>query len=87
MSLFGIQARFLDTNFQLQSLLLGLPKLAEKHTGIHYAEAAFKITEKYGFTDQLGFTMADNAENNQTMVQEMERQLTAAGLKWDAIPH
>ena len=51
MSLFGIQARFLDTNFQLQSLLLGLPKLAEKHTGIYYAEAAFKITEKYGFTD------------------------------------
>ena len=31
--------------------------------------------------------MADNAENNQTMVQEMERQLTAAGLKWDAIFH
>ena len=31
------------------------------------------ITEKYNFTERLGFTVADNADNNQTMVEEMER--------------
>ena len=48
MSLLGVQARFLDSNFRLQSILLGLPKLAESHTGLHMAETAFKMTEKYG---------------------------------------
>ena len=30
------------------------------------------ITEKYEFTARLGFTVADNADNNNTMVDEME---------------
>ena len=50
MALFGVQARFLNDNYQLQTVLLGLPKLHNKHTGAHLAELAFKMTEKYGFT-------------------------------------
>ena len=87
MSLLGVQARFLDSNLQLQSILLGLPKLIESHTGLHMAETAFKMTEKYGFTDQLGFTMADGAGNNNTMAEEMDKMFAAAGLRWDHVFH
>ena len=84
MALFGVQAHFLNDNYQLQIVLLSLPKLHNEHTGAHLAELAFKITEKYGFTHQLSFTVADNANNNDTMVQEMERQFNNNGYKWDA---
>ena len=80
MSLLGVQARFLDSNFRLQSILLGLPKLVEAHVGLHMAETAFKMTEKYGFTDRLGFAMSDGAGNNNTMAEEMSKMFTAAGL-------
>ena len=33
MALFGVQARFLDENFQLQIILLGLSKIKGEHTG------------------------------------------------------
>ena len=45
------------------------------------------MTEKYGFTDRLGFTVADNAAGNTAMVREMAVQFTAAGLKWDHLFH
>ena len=41
------------------------------------------MTEKYSFTDRLGFTMSDGAGNNNTMVEEMSKMFTAAGLHWD----
>ena len=51
------------------------------------AETAFKITEKYGFTDQLGFIMANGAGNNNIMAEEMDKMFTAAGLRWDHVFH
>ena len=87
MALFGIQARFLDEHYQLQTILLGLPKIKGEHTGVQFAELAFLITEKYEFTRHLGFTVADNADNNDTMVDEMELQMQANGYDWDAKTH
>ena len=80
MAIFSVITQFLNENLQLQSILLGLPKLINKHTGVHLAEAAFTITEKYDFTERLGFTMADNTDNNQTIIEEIKRQCQATGI-------
>ena len=87
MALFGVQARFFNENYQLQTILLGLPKIKGEHTGVQFAELAFLITEKYEFTHRLGFIVADNADNNDIMVNEMEVQMTANGYDWDAKTH
>ena len=50
MALFGIQARFLDENYQLQTIILGLPKIKGEHIGVQFAELTFLIVEKYKFT-------------------------------------
>ena len=47
MALFGVIARFLNDNYQLQLILLGLPKILGEHTGVQFAELAFRMTEKY----------------------------------------
>ena len=87
MSLFGIQARFLDTDLQLQTLLLGLPKINQDHSGVDCAQLAIATLERYEYSYQLGFTVSDNASNMDTMVQEIERQFEANGHRWDAQFH
>ena len=87
MSLFGIQARFLDTDLQLQTLLLGLPKINQDHSGVDCAQLAIATLERYECSYQLGFTVSDNASNMDTMVQEIERQFEANGHRWDAQFH
>ena len=87
MAIFSVITRFLNENLQLQSILLSLPKLINEHIGVYLAKAAFTITEKYDFTERLSFTMADDADNNQIIIKEMERQYQAASITWDAILH
>ena len=72
-TIFGVIAWFLNKNLQLQSILLSLPKLINEHINIHLTEAAFTIIKKYDFTERLGFIIADNADNNQTIIEEIKR--------------
>ena len=83
MVLFGVHARFLNENYQLQSILLGLPKIKGEHIGVTFAELAFLMTEKYQFMSRLGFTVVDNADNNDTMIQEIKYQITTNDYIWD----
>ena len=71
-ALFGIQCRFLDSDFHLQNLLLGLPELIHEHSGEAQTEALFSVTESYNCTESLGFVVADNASPMDTMVEAIE---------------
>ena len=45
LSLFGVQARYLDEHKSLQTILLGLPQIHGEHTGEKFADIAFAVTE------------------------------------------
>ena len=87
LSLFKVQARYFNEYKRLQTILLSLPQIYGEHTGEKFADIAFAVTERYQFIPRLGFTITDNAGNNNTMVDEMERQMAANGYIWDAKIH
>lgn len=71
-ALFGVQCRFLDSDFHLQNLLLGLPELIDEHSGEAQTEALFSVTESYNCTESLGFVVADNASSIDAMAKSIE---------------
>ena len=82
--LLGVQCRFLDRDYHLQAFLIGLRRITGEHSGSALAELLFTVTETYRCTESIGFVVSDNASNMDTLVSEIERQLTAVGIDWSA---
>lgn len=80
----GVIRRFLDANYHLQSLLLGLPQLTDRHSGEIQANMLFQVTEKYNCTDSMGYVISDNTSTMDTMAEYLEIRLQAAGIDWTA---
>ena len=82
--LLGVQCRFLDRDYHLQAFLIGLRRITGEHSGSALAELLFEVTEAYRCTESIGFVVSDNASNMDTLVFEIERQMTAVGIVWPA---
>ena len=83
-ALFGVKCRFLDRDYQLQDVLLGLSRIAKRYSGAELAELLFTVTEAYRCTEQIGFLVSDNASTLDTMVNCMETKLNEADITWPA---
>jgi hypothetical protein len=69
LSFLGINAQFVDKNFRLRKVLLGLPQLDGRHTGKAIAEEVSRILSFWELDDKLGFFTLDNATNNDTAME------------------
>lgn len=71
----GIAAHFVGHQGKIQSVLLGLKRLMEAHSGEQIAQHIVEVVESYGFTYKLGVFVGDNAETNDVAWRETLRQL------------
>jgi hypothetical protein len=69
LSFLGINAQFVDKNFRLRKVLLGLPQLDGRHTGEALAEEVSKVLSFWELDDKIGFFTLDNATNNDTAME------------------
>ena len=69
LSFLGINAQFVDKNFKLRKVLLGLPQLDGRHTGEALAEEVCKVLSFWKLDDRIGFFTLDNATNNDTAMK------------------
>lgn len=69
LSFLGINAQFIDKDFRLRKVLLGLPQLGGRHAGEDLAEAVSQVLIFWGLDDKVGFFTLDNATNNDTAMQ------------------
>ena len=69
LSFLGINAQFVDKNFRLRKVLLGLPHLNGRHTGKALAEEVSKVLSFWELNDKIGFFTLDNATNNDTAME------------------
>lgn len=70
LALLGLHAYFVDEDFELQKLVLGLPPIAKKHTGDELAEQVIQILHHFDISkDKIGIFVLDNASNNDTAME------------------
>ncbi|MBW0490455.1 hypothetical protein O181_030170 [Austropuccinia psidii MF-1] len=70
----AVTGHFIDDNFKLTSLLLGLSKIEGDHSGPSLANNFLSILKQYSLYDAIICITANNASVNQQMAQEIEKQ-------------
>ena len=70
-SLLGLTVHFLDEEGKLRTFLLGLPQIEGRHTGENLAERVGEIINEFGFEDRIGYFVTDNADNNDTCLEDL----------------
>ena len=75
MSLDGVTAHFIDSDFKSQSLVLGAPQQVGRHTGEKIGEQVIEVLRSYGIQgSQLGYFVLDNASNNDGAMDVIARE-------------
>lgn len=70
----AVVAHFLDEKYKLQTALLDLWPLKGPHTGENIAKVLSTVIESYDIPATVGFFMMDNANNNDTCIEELAKQ-------------
>jgi hypothetical protein len=70
-SLLGLTVHFLDGEGKFRTFLLGLPQIERRHSGENLADRVSEIIHEYGLEDRVGYFVTDNAENNDTCLEDL----------------
>jgi hypothetical protein len=75
LALCGVVAHFVNADYQMRNFLLSIPEIEGKHSGHNIAEIALTILTEFDILDRLGYTVTDNASNNDTALDVMANEL------------
>ena len=78
----GIIVHFVVDKLELQHLLLAMQEVDGSHTGEAYQMEKVALYEEYDILHLMGYMMADNAGNNDTMGTWIDQELEDRGIKW-----
>ena len=81
----GAVAHWLDSNYKLQSTVIGMLRFYGQHTGDNQANCFFEIIKPYNIIDKIGYFTLDNASNNGTAMQYIARKLHEHDLSFNPI--
>jgi hypothetical protein len=79
LAILGVVAHFITDDGKLQHCVLALKDIIGKNKGENLANAIVEVLEEWGFVSKLGCFVMDNAENNDTMMDSLKRELAR---KW-----
>ncbi|KJZ69950.1 hypothetical protein HIM_10658 [Hirsutella minnesotensis 3608] len=74
-SLIGNTVHFLDEEGKYRTFLLGLPQVEGRHSGENLADRISEILHEYGLKGRVGYFVTDNAESNDTCLEELGSEL------------
>jgi hypothetical protein len=73
----AIVAFWMGDDWKLRKQLIGFEQLIDRHTGDYMAEIVRKIIIKYQLQDRLYAVTTDNATNNQTLTENLQKHVNA----------
>jgi hypothetical protein len=71
----GVHAQWVDEDYSLQNMLIGLPECQSSHSGPQQAGYIMELVRWYNIGRNLGFFTADNASSNDTCLQAISMAL------------
>lgn len=75
----GVVAHWLTPELTTQSVLLGLRRVVNDHTGENIAAVVCKVIEDFAITQKIGYFVTDNASSNDTAVAAICARLKLKG--------
>ncbi len=73
LSFLGVTIHFIDRNWKFCNMLIAFKYLEEEHDGLSICEALMDVFEEFEIASRILGITVDNASNNTTMFQEMEK--------------
>ncbi|XP_078447621.1 putative transcriptional regulator tpeD [Wolffia australiana] len=73
--LLGITAHWVDNNWKIRELLLGLRQIKGSHSGSNLVTLVVEVAYHYGIESKICAITTDNASNNKTMIASIVQQL------------
>jgi hypothetical protein len=73
--LLGICAHFVNADYELKAALIALPFIHGRYTGVTLSNIVLQAIQEYGIEEKVGYFMMDNASNNDTMIEELQKSL------------
>jgi len=74
-SFLGLVAHWMDTDYKLQSTVIGMRRINGRHTGENLAACFLDVVEPYSILDKIGYFTLDNASNNDTALHHIAQHL------------
>lgn len=71
MGMYGLACFFRDDSGHPKKLILGVPELTNRHTGVNIAREVYQIITRFDITTKIGYAVLDNAEANDTAMEEL----------------
>ena len=81
----GVIAHWLDSNYKLQSTVIGMRRFHGRHTGENLAACFLEVLQPYSMTEKIGYFTLDNARNNDTALQHIRRYLNERDISFDPV--
>lgn len=83
-SFYGITAHFVDSNWELQSVVLDFIPSNGKHTGEDIAAIFYKSLKFFHIENKCGGITVDNAAANTTFMEELQILMEKNDIRFDA---
>ncbi|KAJ3533021.1 hypothetical protein NMY22_g7505 [Coprinellus aureogranulatus] len=80
----AIVAHYVSKDGELEELLIDFREIQGAHTGENLAELVWRTMETYGLLGKVIAFVMDNATNNDTLVQSIERRCLQHGIPFSA---
>ena len=78
----AITGHYIDSAFQLHLELLAFENLEANHTGPYLASIVFDVLDQYNLAEKLFCITTDNAGNDGTLCENLEKKLEELGILW-----
>lgn len=73
MALLVLLHNFIDSNGELVSYCIALREVHGKHSGENQANIVMDVIEDYGIVTQIGYFVSDNADSNDTLMNNLQK--------------
>ena len=75
----AITAHWTDDEYKVQSTLIAIRELNGDHDGENISEIVHLVAKEFGFADRIGYFVGDNASNNDTAMECLDRRIREEG--------
>jgi hypothetical protein len=75
LDLLGVVAHYIDSQYRVKNVLLALRNTYGSHTGEEMAHHLLEVSREYKITTKISWFMADNASNNDTVLELLRNDL------------
>ena len=78
-AMIAITAHWTDDEHKVQSTLIAIRELNGDHDGENISEVVHAVAKEFEFVDRIGYFVCDNATNNDTAMECLDRRIREEG--------